>query len=461
MMKHTNKIRHLTFGMAAAAVALGLPQRATAEVSDADFNALKAMVQQLGDQVRGLQQTNQLNQQTHAQDVQQIKELQAKLATTQQTAETAEQKSDAVAEAQAKPALPGPIDEATVNHNFMILGDAEVQYVNADKQNGSFEMADFAPIFLYRGGDNILFEAGFDTTLQNSSNDAGTHDSGASTSFDLSFAQLDYVMNDYLTFCAGDVLLPLGTYSERSAGWLNKIPDDPLGVDLIPGSGVGAELRGAVPLGESGSLLNYAIYGVNGVSSTDTNGAAGNLDVGGNVGVLNINSSGTTANLHRNPAGGARLGVFFPIPYKPHYDFEMGISAFSGEWDDAGNHLYTAGVLDAALHLGPNFEAKGEYIVDQYGSDDLGNVHQSGWWLQSSYKLAGLGLELPGINDLELVGRYDWEDNGQGTTTDRYTAGYIYYLTNALLFEGDYEFINSNDPTVPATQLILQLSYGF
>ena len=123
-----------------------------------------------------------------------------------------------------------PIDEATVNHNFMMLGDAEFQYAKTAGQHGAFLLADFAPIFLYRGGDNILFEAGFDTTLAEQRR-AG-HDSGYTTSFDLSFAQLDYVMNDYMTLCAGDLLLPLGTYTERGAGWLNKIPDDPLAVEL-------------------------------------------------------------------------------------------------------------------------------------------------------------------------------------------------------------------------------------
>jgi hypothetical protein len=48
-----------------------------------------------------------------------------------------------------------------------------------------------------------------------------------------------------------------------------------------------------------------------------------------------------------------------------------------------------------------------------------------------------------------------------GTSTRRYTLGYIYYITTAFLFEGDYEFINSTDPTQPSTQLIFQLSYGF
>jgi len=456
------------FGLVITSCALwmALPPQATAQVSEADFNALKDAVQKLSEQVQSLQQTNVIQRQTHEKDVEQLQQLQEKLAETQQIATNAEQKS--IEAAQTQPLPRQPIDEATVNHNFMILGDAEFQYAKASRQHGAFVQADFAPIFLYRGGDNILFEAGFDTALQNGLPEGtttlrhgqtvvtpGTHDSGASTSFDLSFAQLDYVMNDYLTLCVGDLLLPLGTYTERGAGWLNKMPDDPLAVDaLIPGSGIGAELQGGIPLGDAGKLLNYKVYAVNGPSSMDGSGSADQLDLGGNVGVR---SDGTTANLHGNASGGARLGVF--LPFKPHYDLELGISGQTGEWDDAGNHLYTAGVFDAALHLGPSFEVRGEYIVSRYGSDD-GPIHQQGWFAQAGYKLAGLHLELPAINNLELVGRYDSLHDGLGTSTQRYTAGFIYYFTNTLLFEGDYEFLHSNDPS-QVGQLILQLSYGF
>jgi hypothetical protein len=442
-------------GIAAGALLLAAPHSATAEVSDADFNALKEAVQKLSEQVQSLTQTNRAMAQMHEQDAEQLKELQAKLAATQQTAADAEEKSVVAAQAAAQPMPRVPIDEATVNHNFQMLGDAEFQYVNADHQNGAFLLADFAPIFLYRGGDNILFEAGFDTTIQNNAPNGG----GYNTSFDLSFAQLDYVMNDYMTLCAGDMLLPLGTYSERGAGWLNKIPDDPLAVDaLLPGSGVGAQLRGAVPMGDAGKLFNYSAYCVNGPGSADGTGDAGALDLGGNVG---LRSDGVVANLHNAPAGGARLAVFLPFPYRPHYDLELGVSAAVSEWDNAGSHLWTAGVVDASLHLGPNFELKGEYIATRYGSDDLGTINQTGWWVQAGYKLAGLNLELPGINNVELLGRYDALRDGLGTTTDRYTVGCVYYVTTALLLEGDYEFINSSDPTQPSTQLILQISYGF
>jgi hypothetical protein len=252
-------------------------------------------------------------------------------------------------------------------------------------------------------------------------------------------------------------LLPVGTYSERGAGWLNKIPDDPLAVDaLLPGSGVGAQLRGAVPMGDSGKLFNYAFYCVNGPGSADGTGDAGALDLGGNVG---LRSDGAVANLHDAPAGGGRLAVF--LPFKPHYDLELGVSAMVSQWDNAGSHLWTAGVIDASLHLGPNFELKGEYIATRYGSDDLGTINQYGLWVQAGYKLAGLNLDLPAISNLEILGRYDSLHDGLGTATDRYTVGCVYYVTTALLLEGDYEFINSSDPTQPSTQLVLQISYGF
>lgn len=447
-MKKTTNTYRLALGLLAAGCTIGVtaPLAASAEVSDADFNALKNLVQQMNGQLQSLEQTNQLAQQT-------IQQLKQQLSDTQRTAADAEQKSVAAAQSQALPLPRRPIDEATVNHNFQILGDAEFQYVDTDKQNASFLFADFAPIFLYRGGDNILFEAGFDTTLQNSAPNGG----GASTSFDLSFAQLDYVMNDYMTLCVGDLLLPLGTYTERGAGWLNKLPDNPLAVDaLIPGSGIGAELRGSFAVGETGQYLSYAVYGVNGPGSADGTASAGSLDLGGNVG---LTSDGVTANLHGQPSGGARLAYF--IPFRPHYDLELGLSGQSGEWDNNGTHLWSAGVLDASLHLGPNFEAKGEYIISRFGSDDLGLVRQQGWFAQAGYKLAGLNLEFPVINNLELMGRYDYLMDGFGVRTKRYTAGFVYYVTDTLLFEGDYEFLNSNDPTQPDSQLILQMSYGF
>lgn len=451
-------------GSATASVILGLAAlpRPAAAVTDEDFDALKKSVEQMSQQMQQMQQT-------HQQDQQQIQQLQQRLGETQTLATNAVEKADAVAQVQASPGR-------NALHNFTMVGDAEIQYAKSygNATHNGFVQADFAPIFLYQANDRILFEAGFDVFMNNNSGSGTnavtglpyTHDNGSSTSLSMSFAQLDYLVNDYVTFVGGYMLLPLGTYSERTAGWLNKIPDDPLGVDLVPGAGTGVQLRGAVPVGESGQSFTYAVYCANGPSSVDGSGNAytldsggnkiSNLDLGGNVGLQN---NGNTGNLHANPSGGGRLGWF--VPWGDHKDLEIGASGQTGVWDDAGHRYWSAGVLDAALHLGSNFEIKGEYINTWYDTSDVGTVHPWGVWVQAGYKLAGLNLDMPVVSDIELIGRYDKVNDGLSTTTHRYTVGYVYYLTNTLLFEGDYEWLRSNDPGVPANQLIFQLSYGF
>ena len=432
-------------GTAAVGCVLGISaqQPASAVVSDEDFNALKSAVQDMSQQMQALKQT-------HEQDQQVIGQLQQQLGETQSVATNAAAKVYALATA------PKPRNAL---HDFTMVGDAEIQYAKTFGNNthNGFVLADFAPIFLYRANDNILFEAGFDVMVQNGADPMTGHPSGSSTSVGMSFGQLDFLINDYLTFVGGYMLLPLGTYSERTAGFLNKIPDDPLGVEFLPGAGAGIQLRGAYPIGESGQMLTYAIYGANGPSSTDGTGNHASLDLGGNVG---LNSDGSTGNTHSAPSGGGRVGWF--IPWAAHKDLEIGLSGQTGVWDDSGTSHWSAGVLDAALHLGPNFELKGEFINSWYGTTDMGTVHPRAIWAQAGYKLAGLNLDLPVISDIELMGRFDKENDGLGTRTDRYTIGYVYYITNTLLFEGDYEFLHSRGPNaLPRNYLVFQLSYGF
>lgn len=346
--------------------------------------------------------------------------------------------------------LAGPL----ATHDYAIIGDAEVQFGKFFHQHGAFQLADFAPIFLFRGGDKILFEAGFDFVLQNN---APASD-GYTTTVNLSFATLDYLINDYVTFVGGDMLLPLGTYSERSAGWLNKFPDAPLPRDVLPGNGVGVELRGAIPIGDRGASVTYSGFVVNGVSSIDGSGRADQLDLGGNVG---LTSDGRFANLHGGAGWGGRVATFWP--WKPGYDVEIGISGMSNPWDNAGRRQFSALVADWSFHLSPYVEIKGEYMNTWVGTDDHGTIDPDGWWIQAGYKLSGLKLDVPYLNKLELVGRYDTIDDGLGSRTERGTVGGVYYLTNTLWLEGDYEWASNHGPNLalPDYGLLFQISYGF
>jgi hypothetical protein len=445
------KIRSLIIGMTAAGC-LAFPRFSQAQVSTDDFNALKKTVEGLNEKVQKLDQSHEQDVKTHEADQQEIQRLRQQLGETQTAVTNAAQQVEQVARVQSS--YPAVNASRSATHNFTMVGDAEVQFGKVDGSHGAFQLADFAPIFLFRANDNVLFEAGFDVALQNNRPDS--NEPGASTAVDLSFAQLDYLLNDYVTVVGGYMVLPLGTYVERGAGWLNKIPDDPLPRGVLPDAGAGLQLRGAIPIGESGQMATYSVFGVNGPSSADGTDNASALDLGGNVG---INSDGSTGNLHGSPSGGGRLGWFYP--WKAHYDLELGVSGQTGTWDDAGQRRWSAAVLDAALHISPYFEAKGEYINTWAETGDAGTIHPRGWWVQTGYKLAGLGVELPYINNIELIGRYDTAKDGLGTQTDRYTVGYVYYFSDTLLFEGDYEFLSSNDPSQDHNAYVFQLSYGF
>jgi hypothetical protein len=350
-------------------------------------------------------------------------------------------------------AVPTETSGPLATHSFSIVGDAEVQFGKISHQHGAFMFADFAPIFLFRGGDKILFEAGFDFILQNNAPGG----SGYTTTVNLSFATLDYLINDYITFVGGDMLLPLGTYSERSAGWLNKFPDAPLPRSVLPGNGVGVQLRGAIPVGDKGQSITYSAFVVNGPGSVDGSGRADQLDLGGNVG---LTSDGRFANLHGGAGEGGRIAIFWP--WKPTYDLEVGVSGMSSPWDNAGRRQYNALVTDWALHVGPSVEVKGEYMNTWVGTDNAGTITPHGWWLQAGYKLAGLKLNVPYLDKLELVGRYDTVNDGLSTRTNRGTVGAVYYVTNTLWLEGDYEFTSNHGPNpAPDDSLLFQISYGF
>jgi len=443
------KIRSQICGVLAAGCAVGVvvPQRAAAVISDEQFNQLVNKVDRDDQRIDQLEKTHQQDVQIHVQDQQKIHELEQKLGETHTIATGAAQKAEAASQVQpVAPIAAGP----SAKHNFMMVGDAEVQFAKPEGQHSGFQLADFAPIFLYRGGDDVLFEAGFDFMLAN--NAPGS--AGYTTTVNLSFATLDYLWNDYVTVVGGNMILPLGTYNERGAGWLNKIPDSPMARGILQGNGVGMQLRGAVPIGDSGQMFTYAVYGVNGPGSTQTNTIAlqNTIDLtSGNV---------SYPNMHANPSGGGRLGWFYA--WKPHTDLELGLSGQSGEWDNNGQLLWSAAVLDAALHITPYFEARGEYIHTWQETADLGTAHPRGWWVQAGYKLAGLNLDLPYLSNLELLGRFDTLNDGLGTKTERVTAGFVYYFSNTLLFEGDYEFVHSRGGPAAATPgLLLQLSYGF
>ena len=446
-------------------------------VTDDQFLALQKQVQDQNQQLQALEKEHQDDQA----EIQSLKDQQGQ---TEQKTEEIKKTADKAVEvaSQVQPVVQPVSAEVKVpveNHNFVLAGDAEVQYTDqggGNKAHGSYGLADFAPVFLFRANDKVLFEAGFDTTIDNNSFDttnspnpganigASGGNQGYSTTFNLTFATIDYMFNDYATLIAGEMLLPLGTYSERGAGWLNKFADDPMSRSLLIGTGVGAQVRGSKAIGENGSMLTYAVYTANGGHSIDNTPFATTIDNSGGNTIQNFDPSGNRTNLNRTPSEGGRIGWFYP--FKPHYDVELGLSGQTGEWDSSGK-LWQAGVIDGALHLSPYFETKGEYIYTREQTADLGTIAPQGWWLQSGFKMSFFNWDVPMIPNTELVFRYDTENYAIGNLTSTakssrtFEPGLVYYITNSLWLKGSYEKTFHSDGVPSDNEWILQLSYGF
>ena len=111
-------------------------------------------------------------EQEHQQDQAEIQSLKDQQGQTEQTTEEIKKTADKAVEvasqvSQSMQPVNTEVKVPVENHNFILAGDAEFQYTDqggGNKSHGSYGLADFAPIFLYRANDKVLFEAGFDTT---------------------------------------------------------------------------------------------------------------------------------------------------------------------------------------------------------------------------------------------------------------------------------------------------------
>ena len=218
---------------------------------------------------------------------------------------------------------------------FMIRGYGHTGFnsmSDGDEKESSYVGSAFAPIFLFKHSDKLMFEAELEFGLENNELEIG-----------LEYADVMYVLNKNMTVRAGKFLLPFGTFMERlHPAWINRLPTRPLGFGhdgIAPASGIGVELRGAFDLG--GPTLNYSVYSTNGPRLNDGS------DEPEEAGLLMFQNFEDN-NLSK--AIGGRLGI---LPFADS-STEIGFSAYSttgtgqedSEFEDIGAFLYA---LDFSL----------------------------------------------------------------------------------------------------------------
>ncbi len=267
------------------------------------------------------------------------------------------------------------------SHRFTVTGAAGFDFVY-DQQSGALDdihhetqntfFVDWEPMILYRPIDWILFEG----VLSGSFGQAGT-------GTDLSTAEFQIFLNDYMTVVGGLFDQPFGDwYEAQSPMWVNRFVTAPLpfGVEpVVPPGEVGIQLRGGFQWGQLGQDFDYTAWIGTGPSfSQPVLGA-----------VMTAPTAVGSSQTHSKAFGG-RLRVY-PIPVDSNLGrLELGVSTYDGKWMD-GNWLTSWGV-DFNYLLG-SLQTRGEWLQSYRNMPaGLASDNRQGWYLQLGYFLNELNL---------------------------------------------------------------------
>ncbi len=315
-----------------------------------------------------------------------------------------------------------------------------------EEKESSFVGSAFAPIFLFKHSDKLMFEAELEFVLEGNELEVG-----------LEYADVMYVVNKNLTLRAGKFLLPFGTFMERlHPAWINRLPTRPLGFGhdgIAPASGIGFEVRGAFDLG--GSTLNYSAYATNGPRLKD-----GSLEPE-EAGLLSFNNYEDNNN---SKAFGGRLGF---LPFSDS-STEFGLSAYTtngvgkegSTYEDVGAFLYAIdfSFVKQIPALSGILDLKGQYNNSKVDDAFYTEMHEDGdqeeytfknksnsFYTQLSYRPTMSDSDF--MKKIEFVGRYsnfnapegaEWEEQ-----SDQYAFSINYWLTWRSVIKVAYQSTES------------------
>lgn len=355
---------------------------------------------------------------------------------------------------------------------FMIRGYGHTGFdylKTGDEKESSYLGAAFAPIFLFKHDDRLMFEAELEFVLENNELEIG-----------LEYANIMYVLNKNMTVRAGKFLLPFGTFMERlHPAWINRLPTKPLGFGhdgIAPSSGIGVEFRGAFDLGKS--KLNYSLYSTNGPRLKDGS------DEPEEAGMLQFSNYEDN---NWNKAFGGRIGIL-PIADS---SMEIGFSAYSAnstgeqdsEYEDVGAFLYAfdfsyvkqipalAGFVDVkAQYNNSNVDDATYYSTHEDGDvEEYTFDNQSdSFYAQLSYRPTMANNDF--LKKLEFVGRYSNLNTPEGSEweekSNQYAFGINYWFSWRSLIKMSYQTTDKegghgNDGSTTIEGLFIHWAIGF
>jgi hypothetical protein len=313
---------------------------------------------------------------------------------------------------------------------FLVTGWGAAGYGWESGDHGNSFGATFVPIFLFRVGDRVLFEAEPEFEL-----------STDETEVNLEYAQADVLLNDYATLVAGKFLLPFGEFIQQlHPAWINKLVSNPLpyleGEDggLLPFSDIGAQVRGGLRLFDTeGVDLDYGVYVTNGPRFE-----------GDELGAPLVSNN---IDLNKGKGFGARVALY-PLPLAREWGrLKLGASTYDGTWDEGGDEWFTSWGLDFAYQY-EEIELRGEYLWTRRELQGMSDDRRNGWYLQAAYRLSRLAD--PYLSRTALVLRYSGidqtglapdEDDEEGRLRDpqQVALGLNYWLTPSVVGKLEYD----------------------
>ena len=384
--------------------------------------------------------------------------------------------------------------EGTPAHDFHMTGYANVQYSAPEEGKSTFTTL-FAPIFLYKVSERLLFEGELEFQLVEGETDVA-----------FEYSQIDYMFADNAVLVTGKMLLPLGTFGERGhPSWINKLPMSPLiygghhgsPVGLIPVmSDFGVQLRGGFP--SNGMRWNYAAYIVNGprISDAGTSDTSAESSEGGHADLLSPNFSAAG----EADGGNGHSGASRTVDYSPSADDDNNDKAFGFRFGaipiagiEIGLSYYTAKVafhkfvdhdelpgdkteatitltmVDFVYQAGP-LRVQGEYLLEDASA--IGHIaaegdgtelseelevpeNRSGYWVEISHMFGGW---VP-----ELVLRYGITNSDGDELGSQTALGFNWWLESSFVLKlaAASNSVEEGDETETTTDYFVALAMGF
>ncbi len=341
------------------------------------------------------------------------------------------------------------------------------------EQKSTFGETGFAPIFIWKASKNLFFEGEVEFILL-----------GEGLDIELEYANVNLIMNKYMTLRAGKFLSPFGTFQEKlHPAWINKMVSKPLGFGhgaVGPDAEIGFDLRGGVPLGSS--KMNYSLYVSNGPilrTGVEEENEAGMLEygnivdnnknkaIGGRIGFLPFSNSSLEIGVSAQTAkGGNNDSIFFYNKKNNAMDAleynNIGTKSYALDLSYVKSLAFIKGTLDIKGQLNNVTVDKADYadLIDST-KYSFKNVTQS-YYVQLAYRPNMLRNKF--FNKTELVGRYSAlkspEESKWGEEETQLTIGLNYWASWRSVIKFNYQITqNGGNESEPA--ILIQFVTGF